>query len=199
MIKIKKDKLTNEAKEFLSFDIDKIKTNRNEILFRFNTKYLVRLKQLIFKIQRIYFNNVFDFDEILNISYFEVLEILKTEREHKVIPYENYFWKTLKYKILNYFNVNYNTQNKFETKVSYNLINLKKLQSKIYQENISAENYKNLAYQKIEKLKSYLNDQELCYIESYLNNSKPKGYNFYSTSKINEILHNIKEKYNKYI
>ncbi|UWW00533.1 hypothetical protein NW064_04750 [Mycoplasmopsis felis] len=49
MIKIKKDKLTNEAKEFLSFDIDKIKTNRNEILFRFNTKYLVRLKQLIFK------------------------------------------------------------------------------------------------------------------------------------------------------
>lgn len=199
MIKIKKDKLTNEAKEFLSFDIDKIKTNRNEILFRFNTKYLVRLKQLIFKIQRIYFNNVFDFDEILNISYFEVLEILKTEREYKVIPYENYFWKTLKYKILNYFNVNYNTQNKFETKVSYNLINLKKLQSKIYQENISAENYKNLAYQKIEKLKSYLNDQELYYIESYLNNSKPKEYNFYSTSKINEILHNIKEKYNKYI
>ncbi|UWV78341.1 hypothetical protein NWE59_05565 [Mycoplasmopsis felis] len=96
MIKIKKDKLTNEAKEFLSFDIDKIKTNRNEILFRFNTKYLVRLKQLIFKIQRIYFNNVFDFDEILNISYFEVLEILKTEREHKVIPYENYFLKNIK-------------------------------------------------------------------------------------------------------
>ncbi|TDV24121.1 hypothetical protein BCF59_0067 [Mycoplasmopsis mustelae] len=170
---------------------------QNQLLFVFNRLYFKKLQNLCYKIAGLYFCNVFSVDELINSAYYEILIILTTKRKSSRVPFENYFWATLKFRILNTFNTTYNSQTKFETKIAHNLMNLANLQSKMnWIQQSEFQNYRNLAFLEIQKLLKYLNNQERKYVQLFISN---QGNLYYSASKIKELNWQIKQKINKHL
>ncbi|MGZ9761927.1 hypothetical protein ACXYRQ_00405 [Mycoplasma sp. 394] len=183
--------LDSEVIEFLNLDESKKHITNNQIIQAFIKQYQQILFAVCHKIQNVYFDHVFSFDEILNAAYYELLQMLKTKRNQQDIPFANYFWSMLKYRIINFFNAHYGSQSRFENKIGRHNINFNRLQNKLsWYKNFQERNNKNEAYVKLISIMHLLNEQERNYLQNLLNNNKMH----YTNSKQKEITTNIRAK-----
>ncbi|MCU9935315.1 hypothetical protein [Mycoplasmopsis cynos] len=109
-----------------------------------------------------------------------------TQKEFpKYKNFEGYFWSTLKLKLLNKFNRQINRQYDFESRVSYNKMNLSSLNAR-YQR-INVEESKKVS---LNEVNSLLDDQEKYLLNCKINFIKPR----ISSWKQKEMMQNIKTK-----
>ncbi|MCU9932835.1 hypothetical protein [Mycoplasmopsis cynos] len=157
----------------------------NRVLNRFEIMYEKEIKLLINKIYWIYTKNNIDRDEIKNQLLLSVWEIMTQKEFPKYKNFEGYFWSTLKLKLLNKFNRQINRQYDFESRVSYNKMNLSSLNAR-YQR-INVEESKKVS---LNEVNSLLDDQEKYLLNCKINFIKPR----ISSWKQKEMMQNIKTK-----
>ncbi|VEU76032.1 hypothetical protein [Mycoplasmopsis columboralis] len=161
------------------------------IIYEF-VKYKIR--SLSRKVLYLYsFNNGICEEEIQNYIYSILIDIIENWKNFLQLPFEAYFWNTIKLKMINYINSVNNRQFDFEEKLANNLTNLGKINYFYHHTNGNNDERK---YYDIDYLKKIISKVELDFITDLLNKDK-KETQFYSTYQKNKIIKKINLKIKK--
>ncbi|UUD35854.1 hypothetical protein NPA08_02695 [Mycoplasmopsis citelli] len=132
-------------------------------------------------------NNGLSEEEVQNYIYSILLEIVQYWKDFLHIPFQAYFWNTIKLKMINYINRTNNRQFDFEVKIGNKMSNLRKL---IYDYTVNNATSDNGKIYNLDFIKSIASDNEYQFLESLVNQQSAES-DFYTTYQRNKIIRSI--------
>ncbi|UUM19568.1 MULTISPECIES: hypothetical protein [unclassified Mycoplasma] len=147
-----------------------------------------KIRSLARKILRLHsFNNGICEEEIQNYIYSILLEIIEYWKNFLHMPFEAYFWYTIKLKMINYINKINNRQFDFEEKIANNINNLKGI---IHSYDLNNSNHDESGIYNLDFLKSISSDSEYKFLISQLNR-ETSVTDLYTTYQKNKFIRSI--------